>query len=397
MGRELGTARSKSWKFNPSKRIRPLSVPIHKYPSAVCAIAETDPPGNPLSLPQRSRMYWEIARSGSMAWAGRAEHRSATPVRNRWNSQRLPKAPLREVIEFFNNNLILVLQGVLFARDYKKREVKQLAPRSRYCRREHVFGHHGCSSLHGRSSDGLEGSAPGLPMQRMSQSTLRPGKLSQVARDIKRLNCILRIFLTGLAPLADRKVQFAVMLFSRPLVVGIHTHNCCRLQMRSVAHYQNVVSIPQASRKRDFCTGPPVAFLLNAKMQSSTRIDPDVVSIVEIVHSSAIAGDGAHFPIVAAELKRFGKSELRLTNAFNDLYQHHGTALRWRHIHSRRRTVVWADQQCGILPSEMGRGAPGRVRLNGNTRLIRPRLNPPGPAARIDHHLLPWTSANNAP
>src|SRR6516165_3623978 len=122
MGRELGAARSRSWKFSPSKRTRPRSVPIHKYPSAVCAIAETDPAGNPLSLPQRSRMYWEIARSGSMAHAGRAEHTSATPVRNQWNSRRLPNLPLREVFEFINNNLIVPLQGIPFARDYKKRE-----------------------------------------------------------------------------------------------------------------------------------------------------------------------------------------------------------------------------------------------------------------------------------
>src|SRR6516165_3142287 len=129
MGRELGTASSKSSKFKPSKRIRPFSVPIHKYPSAVCAIAETDPPGNPLSLPHRSRMYWEIARSGSMASAGRAEHASATPVRNLWTSHRVRKPPLRAVLEFLNNNLILVSQGILLARNYKEREVNHLLPR----------------------------------------------------------------------------------------------------------------------------------------------------------------------------------------------------------------------------------------------------------------------------
>src|SRR5215468_2741328 len=396
MGRELGTASSKSSKFKPSKRISPFSVPIHKYPSAVCVIAETDPPGNPLSLAQRSRMYWEIARSGSIAWAGRTEHTSATPVRNQWNSRRLTKAPLREVLEFLNNNLILALHGILFARDYKKREVKLLAPRSRHSRGEHVLQHRRCSSLPGRASDGLEGSASRLPMQRMRQSTGRLGKLNQVARDVKRLNYILGIFLTGLAPSADRKVQFTEMEFSRPLVVGIHIQNCCRLQMRSVAHYQNVVSIPKAPRKEDFSTRPAVAFLPDTKMQSSTRISPGVVSIVEIVHSSAIARDGANIPIVAAEMNLFGGCELRLTNAFDDLYQRHRTTLRWRRIHSRRRTVIWTDQQCGILPSEMGRGAPSRVRLNRNTSLIRPRLNPPGPTVRIDHDLLPWTSANNA-
>src|SRR5262249_25346523 len=177
MGRELGTAYSKSWKFKPSKRTRPFSVPIHKYPSGVCAIAETDLPGNPFSLPQRSRMYWEIARSGSTARAGKAEQRRATAVSNRWKSHRLPKPPLRDVLEFLNNNLIVVLQGILFTRDYKKRKVNRLLCRRGDSRRKYVFGHYRRSWPHGRSSDRLEGNASGLPMQRMSQSTRRLGKL----------------------------------------------------------------------------------------------------------------------------------------------------------------------------------------------------------------------------
>src|SRR6516225_8240148 len=126
MGRALGTASPKSWKFNPSKRISPLSVPIHRYPSADWAIAETDPPGNPLSLPHWSRMYWDIARSGSTAWAGTAEHTRATPIRNRWASHRLPKPPLRAVFKFLNNNLILVLRGIVLAGNDEEREFNHL-------------------------------------------------------------------------------------------------------------------------------------------------------------------------------------------------------------------------------------------------------------------------------
>src|SRR6516165_9858050 len=102
------------------------------------------------------------------------------------------------------------------------------------------------------------------------------------------------------------------MLFSRPLVFRIHAQNCSRLQMRSVAHYQKVVSIPEASCKEHLRARPPVALLLDAKMQSPIRVRPGVVSIVKIVHSSAIARDSANSPIVAAEMKRLGGCKLRL-------------------------------------------------------------------------------------
>src|SRR5262245_34779529 len=148
------------------------------------------------------------------------------------------------------------------------------------------------------------------------------------------------------------------MLLSRPLIICIHTQNGCRLQMRSVAHDQNVVSIAEAPRQKDFCTGPPVGYLLNAKVQRATSIRPGVVGVVWIVHSPAIARDGAHFPIVAAEMQRFGGCELRFTNAFHDRYQHHGTALGWRYIHGRRWTITWINQQCSILPSQMSFDAP---------------------------------------
>src|SRR5215813_4962500 len=128
MGRELGIACAKSWKFSPSNRTRPLSVPIHKYPSAVCAIAETEPPGNPLSLPQRSRLYWETSRWGSRALAARVENTTA-PTRNRLNSCCVPKLRLWEVIEFLNHNFIFVLQRILFARNYKKCKINQFVSR----------------------------------------------------------------------------------------------------------------------------------------------------------------------------------------------------------------------------------------------------------------------------
>src|SRR5258706_11437988 len=113
MGRELGVACWKRWKFNPSNRIRPFSVPIHKYPSGVCAIAETDPPGNPLSLPHRSRMYCEIVRLGSTACACQTQHTNVAPAMSHLTSPRLTNLLSRQVFEFFNHNLSLFFQRTL--------------------------------------------------------------------------------------------------------------------------------------------------------------------------------------------------------------------------------------------------------------------------------------------
>src|ERR1700681_1455995 len=56
-------------KLKPSKRIRPLSVAIQRYPSAVCTMPLTAPPGNLVSVVHCSRTYCEGRRLGSRARA----------------------------------------------------------------------------------------------------------------------------------------------------------------------------------------------------------------------------------------------------------------------------------------------------------------------------------------
>ena len=68
-------------KLKPSKRIRPLSVPIQRYPSAVCAMPLTAPPGNPVSLVHRPRTYCEGRRLGSSARASVTKPASTIPIR----------------------------------------------------------------------------------------------------------------------------------------------------------------------------------------------------------------------------------------------------------------------------------------------------------------------------
>ena len=78
MGNEAGLACWNGRKLSPSNRINPFSVPIHRYPSAVCVIAVTAPAVNPLSLPHRSRMYCEIMRFGSIAGAEEVKNTAAS-------------------------------------------------------------------------------------------------------------------------------------------------------------------------------------------------------------------------------------------------------------------------------------------------------------------------------
>src|SRR5215475_14864570 len=72
-------------KLKPSKRIRPLSVPIQRYPSAVCPIALTAPPGNLLPVVHCSRTYCEGRRFGSSARVSFEKHTSPIPIRTHRN------------------------------------------------------------------------------------------------------------------------------------------------------------------------------------------------------------------------------------------------------------------------------------------------------------------------
>src|ERR1700733_375108 len=67
-------------KSKPSKRIRPLSVPIQRYPSAVCAMVLTAPPGNLVPV-HCSRTYCDGRRLVSIAPAPAIRPASTNPTR----------------------------------------------------------------------------------------------------------------------------------------------------------------------------------------------------------------------------------------------------------------------------------------------------------------------------
>jgi len=99
-------------------------VPIQRYPSAVCAIDDTEPPGNPFSVPQESRKYCETIRLGSIACAETAKHTSANPATAHLIGRRVPKAASRKVLKLLNHNLAGLLQGIFVARNHVKYQTR---------------------------------------------------------------------------------------------------------------------------------------------------------------------------------------------------------------------------------------------------------------------------------
>src|SRR5207245_11253518 len=79
-------AKEMDLKLKPSKLIRPLSVPIQRYPSAVCAMPLTAPDGNPVSMVHCSRTYCEDRRLGSSARASVTRPASVMTIRVQRNS-----------------------------------------------------------------------------------------------------------------------------------------------------------------------------------------------------------------------------------------------------------------------------------------------------------------------
>ena len=88
--------------------------------------------------------------------------------------------------------------------------------------------------------------------------------------------------------------------------------------MTSVPYHHDVGSVPETLRKRQVSARPPARFFLYPEMQSSARVRPGVITIVQVVQSSPIARNGANSPLVSAELKWLCGRELRRTNALDN-------------------------------------------------------------------------------
>ncbi len=87
-----------------------------------------------------------------------------------------------------------------------------------------MLENNGCAGVDRGSPHGLKARAPILPTERMRQGTGRRRKRGEIAGNVKRLNTKLGVVLVGgIAPSTHLDIQFSKMLFSAPVIKGIHT------------------------------------------------------------------------------------------------------------------------------------------------------------------------------
>src|SRR5262249_48175171 len=149
---------------------------------------------------------------------------------------------------------------------------------------------------------GFETHTSRFPAHRVSQCTGRRPERSDIAGQVERLNRILGVVrVRCIAQSAHLNIHFAVVLVPSLLVESAHTQDRSRLQMASVPHHHAVGSVPKTACKSQVRTRPPARCFLYAEMQSTTRVGPSIITIVQVVQSSPVARNGANPPVVSAE------------------------------------------------------------------------------------------------
>src|SRR5579872_4874054 len=103
--------------------------------------------------------------------------------------------------------------------------------------------------------------------------------------------------------------------------------------MRGVSYHYDVGSVPKTSCEFHLRTRPPPFPFFHAEMHSTGRIRPSVITVVKIVQPSAIAGNRANLPIVSAEMKRLGGSQLGFADTLYDRHSEDSTTSAGCYVH----------------------------------------------------------------
>ena len=142
------------------------------------------------------------------------------------------------------------------------------------------------SGSHFRASDRLETRASRFPMHRMRKGARRQRKWRDIARNIERLDPVLRIILAaGFSPAPEFHIQFAVMLVASPIVKGIDAQNRGRFQVRCITNDNDIGSVTETAIQLQLRARPLVTLFLDAEMKSATRVGPCIVSVVQVIHT----------------------------------------------------------------------------------------------------------------
>src|SRR3954463_6523644 len=199
-------ARETCLKSKPSKRSRPLSVPIQRYPSVVCAMPLITPPGNPVSVVHCSWTYRDGARLGWSARASVTRPASTIPIRIHWACFTRKS---REVLEFVDDDLILVLQRDVTLMKYIQGNAHRFAPWSRHTVSKHVLIRDTTGTSIPQSRYRRKRYSPWFPPKRMCVETRRFPKGKIVSWNVVRLDDIIYVGIVKVSPTTNFDVQLA--------------------------------------------------------------------------------------------------------------------------------------------------------------------------------------------
>src|SRR5262249_25100229 len=233
---------------------------------------------------QWSRMYSDIMRVRSSAHIFIATYTETSPANAQQNARRFQPWPSREIFEFLNDDLCPFLHRISVTGNVVQHELEELLPGSRYSRSEGMLVDRGSRGPWGGTTNGLEAGSTRFPDHEVRQGTRRLTKLSDIARNVERLDAILGVVRTSrIAPVTDFHVQFPVVLVSSPLIERMHTEDDGRLQMRSVAYHESVGSVAKAARQNHMCAGPPLFLLNDPQVHCSAVVGPNIIRVIQII------------------------------------------------------------------------------------------------------------------
>ena len=184
-----------------------------------------------------------------------------------------------------------------------------------------MFGNDGRPGAHRRSANSFETRFFRFPMQRMCQSSGRRRKWSDISGNVERLNADIAHCSSGrIAPAADFHVHFAVMLFSAPIVECGHTE-VPRQAPNEKYHRTTTIYVPYPRLRVSTTSAHDhlSVFFFDAQMHRAACVCPGIVAVVQIIQSTAIASNGANFPIVSAKMNRTCRRKRKWSNPFYDL------------------------------------------------------------------------------
>src|ERR1700722_18665740 len=126
-------------------------------------------------------------------------------------------------------------------------------------------------------------------------------------------------------------------------------------------------------------------------MKGSLWIDPGVIRVVKVIHSSPIGRNGTHMPLVSTEGNWLGGGYLSRAFTLDCAHCNDRPTRDRNRVHRGRWVISGFNQQGCVFEPEVSIGTPGRVGLDRNKSLVRPGLPPPWPTPGVHDDLLPWT------